>query len=137
MERIGRLAGKLKVNTGSVSPEDIARAAWPVAVGKTVAARTNAAKLVRGTLIIQVEDAVWQRQLNRMRHQIIHRVHEVSGSAAVEDLAFEPMTPKRGPDRAVTARAESATMLSLDDADKIHDATLRRVYKISRKKATA
>lgn len=104
-------------------------------MGKKIAAHTAAVSLVRTTLIIEVEDAIWQRQLNTMRHQIIKRVQEVTGSTLVDDIAFRPMVPKRMPQRAEVVRP--AREFWLDDADRIADSTLRSVYKTSRKKATA
>ena len=63
MERAGRVLGKLKLAKQSVSDEELARSAWPAAVGKKIALRTQAVTLVRTRLVVEVEDAVWQRQL--------------------------------------------------------------------------
>ena len=135
MERAGRLIGKLKLPANSVSPEQLAQAAWPVAVGKKIAAHSAAVSLVRGRLLVEVEDAVWQRQLTTMSVHIIRRLQEVAGAHVVTDVAFRPMIPRRMPQRADTSRADFSLMS--DDADSIVDPILRRVYKASRKKATA
>jgi hypothetical protein len=135
MERAGRLLGKLKIHANSVSPEELARAAWPSAVGKKIAAHANAVSLVRTCLIIEVEDALWQRQLNTLRGQILKRIQDLVGSALVADIAFRPMTPKRMPERAESSRQTPAHIP--DDADRIADPILRSVYKTSRKKANA
>ncbi len=132
MERAGRLIGKMKDR--SLNEEEIARAAWPAAVGRKIAARTSAVSLVRGCLIVEVEDALWQRQLNMMRSQIIRRLQEV-GAACVADIAFKPGIPRREPQRAETPRQDFA--LTADEASAIRDPVLRRVYINSRKKATA
>src|SRR5665213_779997 len=63
MERAARL---IKNNTFSkkvFSDEDFARAVWPMAVGKAIASHTSRIRLVRAKLVIDVEDAIWQRQL--------------------------------------------------------------------------
>lgn len=140
MERAGRLISKMKMNARSVSPEDLARAAWPAAVGKVVAAHTSAAKLVRTSLVVEVEDAIWQKQLNTLRNQILARIQSMVGADVVTEIAFRPMVPKIQPQRAEVAHSGSGSAsfeLASDDADAIHDAVLRSVYKISRKKATA
>src|SRR4051812_2279616 len=105
MERAGRLIGKLKIPTGSVSPEELARTVWPFAVGTKIAAHSAAVSLVRSCLIVEVEDAIWQRQLTTMRAQILKCVQDVLGAKAVEEIAFRPMPPRRRmPQRAETAR---------------------------------
>ena len=68
MERAGRLVRKMKVSPGITDPETRAQMAWPLAAGKYTAAKTRATNLVRGTLVVEVEDIVWQRQLNTLRH---------------------------------------------------------------------
>lgn len=136
MERAGRLIGKLKLPANAVSAEELAKAAWAAAVGKKIAAHSAAFSLVRGCLLVEVEDAVWQRQLTTMRSQIVKRVQEITGTIIVTEVAFRPMIPRRLPQRAETARPQEFK-LTADDADSIADPILRRLYKTSRKKATA
>jgi predicted nucleic acid-binding Zn ribbon protein len=136
MERAGRLIGKLKLPASAVSPEELAKAAWAAAVGKKIAAHSTAISLVRGCILVEVEDAVWQRQLTTLRSQIVRRLQEITGTEIVRDVAFRPMIPKRMPQRAETARPQEF-QLTADDADSIADPILRRLYKTSRKKATA
>lgn len=131
MERASRLIGRLKLPGGLVSAEDRACAAWPLAVGKKIARHTNAVKLVRSTLVIEAEDVIWQRQLNTLRHQIVSRLREVMGDGTVTDLDFRPMIPRRLPQR-----AEKAHTIA-DEAELIQDPVLERLYKDSRKKASA
>lgn len=134
MERAGRLIGKLKIPRGAMSPEELARAAWPVAVGKKIAQHTNVVGLVRDCLVVEVEDAVWQRHLNSLRRQIIGNLIELlKPGVVVSDLDLRPMVPRRGPQRA----ERPSVSVSTDDADQIADPVLRRVYKIARKKASA
>ncbi len=132
MERAGRLIGKLKT---CVAPEDLALAAWPAAVGKRIAAHACAAALVRSCLIVEVEDLVWQKQLNTLRAQILARIAELLGPGVVDDIAFQPATPRRLPQREDRA-ARPAALANPDEADLIPDPVLRRLYKQSRRKAT-
>ncbi len=117
---------------GLVQPEQLARKAWANAVGKRIAAHSSAIALVRSRLIIEVEDAIWQRQLHALRWQILKNLQDVLGPEIVTDLEFRPEKARRLPQRAETARS-----VSIDDADNIQDPILRRVYKAARKKATA
>jgi hypothetical protein len=134
MERAGRLIGKLNRDRQVMTNEQLAQAAWPQAVGKKIAAYTIAAKLVRKCLVVEVQDMIWQRQLNTLRGQILTNLRKVVGPDLIDDLELRPMTPRRLPQRAEAPRRDSAVF---DEADAIVDPQLRRVYKSSRQKATA
>jgi len=134
MERAGRTIGKLSRASQVMTNEDLARAAWPQAVGRKIASYTAATALVRKCLVVEVQDMVWQRQLNTLRAQIVKNLTAVLGPGLVDDLEFRPMTPKRMPQRAESPRRDA---VAADEADAIADPQLRRVYKISRKKASA
>lgn len=134
MERAGRLLGKSKLPGRVITDEQMACTAWPMAVGKKIARHTNAAGLVRTRLVIEVEDAVWQRQLFTLRTQILHRLEQSLGRKVVEELEFRIAVPKREPQREETARP---TVSLFDEADSIRDPVLRNIYKAARKRATA
>ena len=133
MERAGRLIGKLAVPKDTISAEDLARAAWPAAVGKKVAAHTRAARMVRGTLIIEVEDAVWQRQLFVLTRPILSNLARSLGPEIVEDLEFRVVPTRREPQRARLSTPAAPP----DEADGIPDPVLRSIYKVARKKSLA
>lgn len=131
MERAGRVLGKLKLAKQGVSDEEIARSAWSAAVGPKIALKTHAVGMVRTRLVVEVEDAVWQKQLWTLRGQILKRLEQVLGRAIVEELEFKIAVPRIKPVRVEASRA------SEDEADRIVDPTFRSVYKASRKRATA
>jgi hypothetical protein len=128
MERAGRLIGKLKV---CATPPAPGLPAWPVAVGKRIAAHSTAVRLNGSCLVVEVEDAVWQGHLMALRSQIVKRMEEVLGSALVGGLVFWPMLPRRMPQR------EERAARRADEADDIADPEMRRLYKVARRKATA
>jgi hypothetical protein len=132
MERASRLLRQLKL-PGDVSPGEVACAAWPGAVGKVVAARTRAARLVRTRLVVEVEDKTWQRQLFGLTGQILRNLEKALGPGWVEDIEFRVVPRRRGPQRAEVAMPSGAA----DEADAISDPMLRRIYKASRIKAQA
>jgi hypothetical protein len=130
MERAARLIKNKKVSREILSDEDIARAVWPAAVGKSIAAHTSRLKLVRTTLVVEVEDAIWQRQLHFLSRHIVERVRKLTGSDTVQDVEFRIGVPRREPQRAtVNTPAE-------DEAENIQDPVLKKVYRLSRRKAT-
>jgi len=127
MERAGRLIGKMKLSPGVVDPEMRARAAWVAAAGKKIAEHTRATVLVRGSLVVEVEDQVWQRQLNTLRHFLLRNLREALGDQTVTEIDFRP-TPRRiAPQKAAAARP----------ADGIEDPVMGMLYRESKKREMA
>src|SRR5580692_10291775 len=108
MERAGRLIGKLKIPKEVLEPEALARTAWPVAVGRKIAAHARVSRLVRSTLVIECEDSIWQSHLYTLSGQIIGNLQSILGPSAVTNLDFRPMVPRRGPQTATVAAAATA-----------------------------
>jgi hypothetical protein len=104
MKRAASLLGKVQMPAGSDSHEDRAKAAWRIAAGPKIEKHTIAASLVRGTLIIEVGDMTWQRQLFTLRHFLLRNLEQVLGEKVVTDLDFRPMPPRRQPVREEAAR---------------------------------
>jgi predicted nucleic acid-binding Zn ribbon protein len=115
---------------GVNDPEIRACAAWNAAAGKKIAQYTRATALVRGTLVVEVEDIVWQRQLNTLRGFLLRNLGKVLGDDLVREIDFRPMPPRRKPQPASTARPDLS-----DDASGIQDPVLALLYKQSRRKA--
>lgn len=99
MERAARLIKNSKLSREVLTEEDLARAGWPAAVGKTIAAHAFRIKLVRHTLVVEVEDAIWQRQLHQLSPQILNRLRKLTGSDSIQDLEFRIAIPRRQPQR--------------------------------------
>ena len=129
MERAGKSIAKLR--GAGLAPDQLAVAAWPAAVGERLAARTNALTLVRSRLVVEVEDAVWQKQLFQLSSQILPRIAKVLGAGIVEELEFRiaPRIPRRPPQMAPAPAVADA------EAEGIRDPVMRTIYKRSRKKA--
>jgi predicted nucleic acid-binding Zn ribbon protein len=132
MERAAKSLAKMKLSD-AVTPEDLARAAWVAAVGKRLAAKTSPKSLVRGSLIVEVEDAVWQRNLFQLSPQILTKLSKVLGSGIIRDLEFRIGLPRRPPQPARKLRESDAA----DEAERIRDPGMRIVYRQGRKKASA
>lgn len=133
-EILGTLASGSKSTDGERSVfdhEQIACAAWSRAVGKRLAKYTRAAKLVRGRLVVEVEDVLWQRNLFGMTRQILGNLERTIGKGIVSDLEFRVVPARREPKRAETI------MPSTDESDAISDPGLRRIYRAARQKESA
>jgi len=126
MQRAGRLIGKLKMSRDSGDSEARAIAAWRVAAGKKIAEHTRATAIVRTSLIVEVEDVVWQRQLNTLRHFLIRNLAEVLGEPLITEIDFRPMPRRMQPQRAEAARP-----------GQIEDPVLDLLYRQSRHRNSA
>ena len=135
MERAGRIITGHKSTASCVSPEVMACKVWNAAVGKKIGGHSKAVRLDRGTLIVEVEDAIWQRQLSTLKPHILRKLQELIGPSLVTSLDFRVRIPKRMPERVETHAHKPAPLF--DEADAIHDPYLRRLYRTARKKASA
>jgi predicted nucleic acid-binding Zn ribbon protein len=127
MERASKTLAQMRLGT-ALSPQDLAIHAWPAAVGKKIAAHTRAVRLVGSTLVAEVEDAVWERQLSVLRPHIVKNIEKSLGPGRVDRVEFYVRPPRRAPQRAAR---------SADEADGIEDPVLRGIYRAARKKALA
>jgi len=128
MEQVGRLIPKLKAKT-PLTRSELAVAAWSAVIGKRLAGRTKVVELRDNRLVVEVEDALWQRNLNGLRGQILTNFQKALGAAAPGEIEFRIGPPRRPPQR--------TTLFSRDEADRIADPVLRRIYLSSRRKAGA
>jgi hypothetical protein len=127
---LGRIAGDV------ISPERIACGAWKRAVGKRIALQTRAAKLVRTTLVVEVSDDIWKRNLWSLRYQILRNLEKAIGPEIVSDIEFRVMPLRIEPQRADTGDHLTLQPLELT-GDNIADPGLRRIYKAARRRETA
>jgi len=125
MERAGRLVGKMNLPPQLADAETRARAAWPVAAGKKVAKYTKATALVRGTLLVEVGDAVWQKQLAPLRHFLLRNLKRELGEGLVTEIDFRPTPARRPPQPAASARPAPI------HPDGIQDPVLAMLYRRS------
>jgi predicted nucleic acid-binding Zn ribbon protein len=133
MDRAGKFIRGLKLGSGTLSAEELVRAAWPQAVGERIAAHARPVSLRQledgPQLVVEVEDEIWRRQLLTMTRQILPRLWEIAGGDSVHSIEFRLGVPRRMPQRAERARSAQ------DEADGIQDPILRRLYRASRKRA--
>lgn len=107
MERVGRLIARLK-SKSALQPDELVAAAWPAAVGKRLAARTRVAGFRDGTVTVEVEDELWQRNLAGLKGQILANMSRLTGLDLARDIRFTLAVPKRPPIREEQLPAWSA-----------------------------
>lgn len=134
MERAARLIQKSKHSRQVLPGDELARAAWPSVVGKAIAAHTSNVRLVRTTVVVDVEDAIWQRQLHGLTAQIMERFRKLIGNDTVQDVEFRIAVPRRQPQRAESSHS-APPHGNGQEAERIHDPVLRKIYRMSQKRA--
>jgi hypothetical protein len=78
---------------------------------------------VRGSLVVEVEDPIWQRQLSTLSRTLVANLEKALGEVLVTDIDFRPMPRRREPQRAERAAGE------------VQDPVLDMLYRQSRRKA--
>ena len=136
MERASRLIRALRLPGDTLNLEELACAAWPVAVGRRIAVHARAVRMVRTRLIVEVEDGVWRRQLFALSGQILRNLESSIGPGVVEDIEFRVAPRKLEPQRE-TRSADDPGLRPLDEADAISDPVLRGIYRASKKRSLA
>jgi predicted nucleic acid-binding Zn ribbon protein len=61
---------------------------WPSLVGATLAASTRIVAIQGATVVIDVPDAVWRKQLVRMKVQLLKSINEPWGGRKITGIAF-------------------------------------------------
>src|ERR1700689_4312599 len=124
MDQATRIIAQWTGVSDVIGHERIACAAWKKAVGRKIALRTRALKLVRTTLVVEVEDELWRKNLWGLRYQILRNLEKAIGPEIVAAVEFRIMPQRIGPERAVDTRL--ALDIPLDEAESIADPGLRR-----------
>jgi len=141
MERAARVFRNAKQSRSLLTDDQVLSAVWPAAVGKAIAAHTSRLRVVRTILVIEVEDAIWQRQLRTLEKQILDRVRLFTPDLALAGVEVRIGVPRREPQKATAPTSSACEPLFTapfnDEADRIQDPVLKKVFQISRRKASA
>jgi hypothetical protein len=132
MDQASRIIAQWAAVSDVIGHERIACGAWKKAVGRKIALRTRALKLVRTTLVVEVEDETWRKNLWSLRYQILRNLEKALGPEIVTAVELRVMPPRFGPQR----EDRSALGAPLDEAEGIVDPGLRRIYKAARRRET-
>jgi hypothetical protein len=135
MDQASRIIAKWSGASDLITGERIACGAWKKAVGKRLAERTRAVKLVRDRLIVEVEDEIWRNNLWGLRFQILKNLVKAIGPGIVENLEFRVVPARREPQRESVPALLAPGMT--DDSTDIADPGMRRIYRNARRRETA
>jgi predicted nucleic acid-binding Zn ribbon protein len=134
MERAGRILTRLRAARGALRGDQLAAAAWPVAVGIRLARRTRVVTLDRGKLIVEAEDELWQRNLSSLSDQILNNLLKHLGDAAPNSIEFRVGARRRPLRREETVHSQG---LFAGTPSGIEDPAMDLIYRESRRKAGA
>ncbi len=113
MERIGREVERTLSRSGGGEALALAEitAAWPKAVGDTVARQAWPLRLGRdGTLHVATASATWAFELDRLSPEIVDRLTAVLGSPSPAKLRFRVgPVPEPGPEPGAASQESSAS----------------------------
>jgi hypothetical protein len=135
MERAVKTIAKLRMSQDPPAMTEVVKRAWKVAVGKRISGHAKAIALVRSTLVVEVEDFIWQKQLFTLSRPIVEKLATLVGPGVIDDVEFRIGIPRRMPQREERAAHSQPTLW--DEADDIRDPVMRHVYKSSRLRALA
>jgi len=122
MERIGSEVRRELGRFGSAGQMADLVAAWPAAVGETVAANAWPARLARdGTLHVAAASSTWAFELQQLETEIAERLRATLGSTAPGRLRFAPGPLPELPPAAEEARPRPCPEPSLEQAREAHE----------------
>lgn len=137
MERAGRLIAHSRSAQRHFTAAELALAAWPAAVGARAARHARAVALRDGTLIVDVGDELWRRNLELLSPQILKNLASLLGSFAPQRIEYRLAVPRRPVRSELPQQEFQLRSPGAEDAAGIEDPVLRRIYIRSKRKALA
>jgi hypothetical protein len=109
-------------------------AAWKHAVGPGLSGHAVPVQFQNKTLVIAVADAIWQKQLEQLRGQLLFRLNSILGQAVVTsiEIRIQPETFKQveeaGNENPTRNNTAAVPIELVSAAATIEDAGLRRAF---------
>lgn len=66
----------------------VLRSVWPLLVGERLAGVTTVTSVTGSTLVVNVPDLNWRRELARTKSQILRNIKSAWPSAGIKDILF-------------------------------------------------
>jgi len=125
---------RLRAASGTLTATQLASSAWPAAVGYRIASRTRVTSFEKGRMVVEAEDALWQKNLASLSPQILANLRKHLLESAPLEIEFRVGARRRPPQREEPARG---SCLFATEPSGIADPTLDYIYRLSRRKAGA
>lgn len=68
--------------------ENLAFAYWDSVVGEEIASHTDPERIVKGTVMVKVDNDVWRNELAFFKHEIIKRLNDRIGKRIIQEIKF-------------------------------------------------
>jgi predicted nucleic acid-binding Zn ribbon protein len=68
--------------------ENLAFAYWDSVVGKEIALHTEPERIVKGTVIVKVDNDVWRNELTFFKNEIIQKLNQKIGKRLIQEIKF-------------------------------------------------
>lgn len=68
--------------------ENLAFAYWESVVGKEIAHHTEPEKIVKGTIVVKVDNDVWRNELSFFKNEIIQKLNNKIGKKIIQEIKF-------------------------------------------------
>lgn len=112
--------------------EELVISYWPEVVGREIAVRTRAAALRRGTLLVEMWDAEWRKQVLPLRYRIMAELNRALGGDVVSKIHLRLTRAEGKPPRRAEDRKPARPLSPADDGGAgVEDPHLRRIYHAS------
>ena len=125
---------RLRAASGTLTATQLASSAWPAAVGYRIASRTRVTSFEKGRMVVEAEDALWQKNLASLSPQILANLRKHLLESAPLEIEFRVGARRRPPQREEPAQGSG---LFATEPSGIADPTLDYIYRLSRRKAGA
>lgn len=68
--------------------ENLAFAFWDSVVGKEISLHTEPEKIVKGTIMVKVDNDVWRNELTFFKNEIIQKLNRKIGKKIIQEIKF-------------------------------------------------
>lgn len=68
--------------------ENLAFAFWDSVVGKEISLHTEPEKIIRGTMMVKVDNDVWRNELAFFKNEIIQKLNQKIGKKIIQEIKF-------------------------------------------------
>jgi predicted nucleic acid-binding Zn ribbon protein len=92
IEQIGTILSRVleRKNLKRIAQQQSVLDEWERIVGKRIASKTEAMRIRKGQLIIEVVNSLWMQELFFMKEELLDRVHALPGGKDINEIRFIP-----------------------------------------------
>ena len=91
-ESVGTILSRVleKKNFKRIIDQQYLLGEWAAVVGERIACKSEAKKIVDGSLIVEVENSMWMQELSFMKEDLMNRIKKFPAGNEIEEIRFVP-----------------------------------------------